>query len=145
MPHIPDFLSRFRPAGAPGPSRGPVPADRQRDRESELGPVLAGLDGPSSECAGLVAAAQRDADQITAAARSQADHIVSAARRRAADLVTERLRQAASSADAEAAIIVAAGAAEAAAVAERTSQRLPALVSRAVTIVRELGQGGQPT
>ena len=50
MPHVRDFLSRFRPAGAPGAGRAAVPADRRRELESELGPVLMLLDGPSAEC-----------------------------------------------------------------------------------------------
>jgi vacuolar-type H+-ATPase subunit H len=144
VPHMPDFLSRFRPAGAPGAGRAAVPADRQRDRESELGPVLAALDEPNAECAELVAAARRDAEQIITAARSQADDIVVAARRRAAGLVDELVQQAVSRAEAAAASIRAEGAAEAAAVAERARQRLPALVGRAVALVRELGDEGRP-
>jgi hypothetical protein len=105
VPHLPDFLNRFRPAGAPGAGLAAVPADRQRDRESELGPVLAVLDAPSAECAALVAGAQRDADQIIAAARSEADGIISAAYQRAADLVTELVQQAVGSAEVQAANI----------------------------------------
>ena len=144
MPPMPDFLSRFRPAGAPGAGRAAVPADRQRDRESELSPVLAALDGPGAECAGLVAAARRDAEQIVAAARSEADGIVSAARRRAAELVAELVQQAVSRAETEAASIVAAGAADAAAVRELAQQRIPALTARAVALVWEVGKQGGP-
>jgi vacuolar-type H+-ATPase subunit H len=140
VPYVTDFLSRFRPAASPGAGRAAVPADRQRERESELGPVLAALDGPSAERADLVAKAQRDAEQIVAAARREAEEIVSAARRRAADLATELARRAVATADAEASAIVAAGAAEAAAVADRARQRLPALADRAVTLIRDLAQ-----
>ncbi len=142
MPHMPDFLSRFRPAGAPGAGRAAVPADRQRDRESELTAVLAALDRPAAECADLLAAAQRDAEQIVAAARSEADDIVSTARLRAADLVAELVRQAVSSTEAEAVNIVAAGAADAAAVMDRAHERLPALAARAVALVWSLGERG---
>ncbi len=144
MPHITDFLSRFRPAGTPGAGRAGVPADRQRDRESELGPVLAALDGPSAECTDLIAAAQRDAEQIVATARTEASAIVAAARGRAADIVAELLQHAVSTAETEAASILAAGAADAAAIAERARQRLPVLAERAVVLVRDLGEEGTP-
>ncbi len=142
MPHMRDFLSQFRPAGAPGAGRAAVPADRRRDRESELGPVLAALDGPGAECADLVAAAHRDAEQIVATARREADDIVSAAQRHAADLVAELVQQAVSSAQIAAVSIVAAGAADAAAVTERARQRLPVLTDRAVALLRDLGDEG---
>jgi vacuolar-type H+-ATPase subunit H len=140
VPHITDFLSRFRPAAPPGAGRAAVPADRRRDRESELGPVLAALDGPGAECADLIGTAQRDAEQILAAAQREADEIVSAARQRAADQAAELVREAVAAADAEASAIVAAGAAEAAAVADRARQRLPVLADRAVTLIRDLAQ-----
>jgi vacuolar-type H+-ATPase subunit H len=143
VPHVRDFLSRFRPAGSPGAGRAAVPADRRRELESELGPVLMLLDGPSAECTEIIRAAQRDAEQIVRAARSEADAIVSAARQRAAASVAELARQAVSAARAEAEAIVADGAAEAAAIRERTRQRLPALADRAVALVRDLaGSGG---
>jgi vacuolar-type H+-ATPase subunit H len=145
VPPMLDFLSQFRPAGAPGAGRAAVPADRQRDRESELGPVLAALDAPGARCADLVAAAQRDAEQIVAAARSEADGIVAAARRRAADLVGELVQQAVSSVETEAASIVAAGAADAAAVRERAQRRLPALTAHAVALVWDVGEKGGST
>lgn len=142
MPHMPDFLSQFRPAGAPGAGRAAVPADRQRDRQSELGAVLAALDGPGARCADLVAAARGDAEHVVAAARSEADDIVSAARRRAADLVAELVHEAVSDAETEAVRIVAAGTADAAAVTELARQRLPALTNRVVALLRDLSDQG---
>ena len=64
MPHMRDFLSRFRPAGAPGAGPAAVPADRRRELESELGPVLMLLDAPSAECSEIVSrsTARRRAD-----------------------------------------------------------------------------------
>ncbi len=145
MPHVRDFLSRFRAAGAPGAGRAAVPADRRRELESELGPVLMLLDGPSAECTEIVRAAQRDAEQIVRDARSEADAIVSAARRRAAASVAELVRQAVSAARTEADAIGAAGAAEAAAIRERTRQRLPALADRALALVRDIADFGRAT
>ena len=138
MPHVRDFLSRFRPAGAPGAGRAAVPADRRSELESELGPLLVLLDEPSAECADIIAAAKLDAEQIIGAARTEADGIVSAARRQAAASVAELVQQALAAARSEAAAIVAAGAAEAAAIRKRALQRTPALADRAVMLVREL-------
>ncbi len=143
MPHVRDFLSRFRPAGAPGAGRAVVPADRRRELESELGPVLMLLDEPSAECTEIIRAAQQDAEQIVRAARSEADAIMSAARQRAAASVAELVRQAASAARTEAEAIAAGGTAEAAAIRERTRQRLNALAEQAVALVRDIaGSGG---
>ena len=145
MPHMRDFLSRFRPAGAPGAGRAAVPADRRRERASELGPVLMLLDGPSAECSDIVAAAQRDAEQIVRAAHAEADRIRSAARRRAAARADELVQTAIVAARTEAAAITATGAAEAAAVTQRARRRLPSLADRAVALVRDLGAGGGPS
>lgn len=140
MPGVWDFLSRFRPAGAPGAGRAAVPADRRREVESELGPVLLLLEGPSAECAEIIATAQQDAEQIVADARSEADSIRSAARRQAEAGIAELVQQAVSAARSEAAGITAAGAAEAAAIRERASRRLPAMADRAVRLVKTLGE-----
>lgn len=140
MPLLRDFLSRFRPAGAPGAGRAAVPVDRRHELESELGPLLVLLDGPSAECADTLAAAHQDADLIVAAARVEADRILAAARQQAADDIARLVRQAVSAARAQAAEITAAGAAEADAVRERARLRLPVLTDRAVALVRELGR-----
>jgi hypothetical protein len=50
VPDLRDFLSRFRPAGAPGAALAGVPADRRRELEAEVGPVLALLAGTQAEC-----------------------------------------------------------------------------------------------
>jgi len=142
VPHMRDFLSRFRPAGSPGAGRAAVPADRRRQLESELGPVLMLLDGPSAECSGIVAAAQRDAEWIVRHARDEADRIRSAAQERALASVTELVQQAVAAARAEATVVASAGAAEAAAINERARQRLPLLTGRAVALVRNLGEQG---
>lgn len=140
MPHVRDFLSRFRPAGAPGPGRAAVPADRRGELEAELGPVLALLDEPSAECAGILSAAQRDAEQILSAARAEASDIASAGRQQAAEHAAAMVRQAGAAARTEAESIVAAGRAEAAAIRERAGQRVPVLADRAVALIRDLGE-----
>ena len=142
MPHMRDFLSRFRPAGAPGAGRAAVPADRRRELEFELGPVLTLLDGPSAECSGIVAAAQQDAEQIVRRARTEADRIRTAAQQRASASVVELVQEAVATAQADATAIAAAGVAEAAAITERARQRLPLLTDRAVALVRSLGDEG---
>lgn len=142
MPHMRDFLSRFRPAGAPGAGRAAIPAGRRRELESELGPVLMLLDEPSAECSGIVTAAQRDAEQIVRLARDEADRIRSAGQQRASASVAELVREAIAAARAEATAITAAGAADAASISERALQRLPLLTDRAVALVRSLGEPG---
>lgn len=138
MPRMRDFLSRFRPAGAPGAGRAAVPADRRRQLESELGPVLALLDAPNAECYGIIAAVQRDAGQIIEDARSDADAIRSAGRERAAGLTGDLVEQALAAAQAEAGAIITAGASDAAAIRERVRERVPALAGRAVRLIRDL-------
>lgn len=145
MPHMRDFLSRFRPAGAPGAGRAAVPADRRSERESELGPVLMLLDGPSAECSAIVAAAQRDAEQIVRAAQAEADRIRSAARQRAAASADELVQAAVSAARREAAAIAATGAAQATAITQRAERRLPSLADQAVALIRDLGDPGSPS
>jgi hypothetical protein len=138
-----DFLSRFRLAGAPGAGAA-VPADRRRQLEFELGPVLRLLDGPSAERAGIVAAAHHDAELILRLARSQADAIQAAAQQRAAASVDQLVQEAMTAARAQAAAIASAGAAEATAITERARERLPLLTARAVASVRDLGDPGGP-
>jgi vacuolar-type H+-ATPase subunit H len=140
VPLMRDFLSRFRPAGAPGAGPVAVPVDHHRQLEQELSRVLLLLDQPSAECTEIVAAAHRDAEQIIAAARSDADRIVAAARQQAADDVARLMHQAVTAAHAQAAGITAAGAADAGAVRELAQRRLPVLTERAVAMVRGLGR-----
>ncbi len=144
VPHLRDFLSRFRPAGAPGAGRAAVPADRSRDLESELSAVFVLLDGPSADCAGIVGAARRDAGQITASARAEASRIMAAAQRQAATRTARLVEEAIFAARAESAAITAAGAAEAAATSERARERLPVLAERAVALVRALTEPESP-
>lgn len=138
MPQLRDFLSRFRPAGAPGAARAAVPADQGRQLESELEPVLMLLDGPHRESAQIIAAARHDADQIVAAARAEAAALAAGARR---DADAERRLTAdreLAAARARAADITSGAQRQAALVRELASQRMPALVRRSVALVRDL-------
>lgn len=84
MPQLGDFLSRFRPAGAPGAaSRAGVPADRMAELSAELEPVLAMLAQTDATCTRLVAQAREEAGQIADAARAQAAAIAADGRDRA--------------------------------------------------------------
>lgn len=140
MLHVRDFLSRFRPAGAPGAGRATVPADRRRELESELAPVLRLLDGPSADCADIVRAAQRDAEQIIGAARREADSILLAAHQQAEAGAAELVQQAIDAARTQAATMEARGLAEAGVIRQRARERLPVLTDRAVALVRGLAE-----
>jgi vacuolar-type H+-ATPase subunit H len=143
VPQVRDFLSRFRPAGSPGAARAGIPADRRSQLAAELEPLLELLDGPDAECAEIIAAAWRDADQITAAARNDATVLVSDARRRAAEARGQILQDTVAAAQAEAANATAAAAAEAAATRDLAGQRLPVLADQAVAMIRELADGSR--
>lgn len=85
LPQLGDFLSRFRPAGAPGAAtRAGVPADREAERAAELEPVLGLLAGTEQECAAITTAAGLEADRIVAGARTDAAAIRAQAARDAA-------------------------------------------------------------
>lgn len=142
MPQLRDFLDRFRPAGAPGAAaRAAVPVDRRGELEAELGPVLALLDSVDAECAHMVAQARYEAARITAAAREEAAAQLRDADRRAAAVRAEAVQEAQAAARGEAAGAVARARREARQVRELAGQRTPALVSRAVALVRDLGTG----
>ena len=113
MPQLRDFLSRFRPAGAPGAARAAVPADQHLRLETELGPVLTLLDGLDAECAQLVAAAERDAGEIIAAARADAAALAADAVRRAGDIRRQASSEVLAAARAQAADLTAGGARQA--------------------------------
>lgn len=138
MPELRDFLSRFRPAGAPGAARAGVPADRSRDLEAEVGPVLALLAGTDAVCGQILARARRDAEQETARAKAEATAIAADAGRRAAAARDEAARQVMAAARDEAARAVDAAERQAAQTRERAAQRMPALVGRTVDAIRRL-------
>ena len=139
MSGLRDYLDRFRPAGAPGAGGTGVPADRSRELEAELTTVLALLDGVHAECAGVLAQARRDAEQIVAAARAEAATMTGDADRRARAAHDEAARQVLAAAGTEAADTVARARQQALQIRERAEQRIPALASRVAGLVRSLG------
>jgi vacuolar-type H+-ATPase subunit H len=139
VPQLRAFPDRFRPAGAPGAAaRSAVPVDRSRELEAELAPVLALLDSVDAECARVVAQARRDAARIVAAAREVATAQLGDAERRARAGRDEAAQEVLAAARAEAADTVACASRQALQVRELAAQRIPALVSRAVGLVRAL-------
>jgi len=142
MPQLRDFLARFRPAGSPGAARAGVPADRSRELQAEVSPVLALLDGTDAERDRIVARARREAEQITAAARAEAAVIAADAARRADAARDEAARQVMAVARDEAARSVGDARRQARQTRELARQRMPALVSLAVEDIRHLGPQG---
>jgi len=134
-----DYLDRFRPVGAPGAGGTGVPADRSRELEAELTTVLALLDGVHAECAGVLAEARRDAEQIVAAARAEAATMTGDAEQRARAAHDEAARQVLAAARTEAAGTVSRACRQASRIRERAEQRIPALVGKVVSLVRSLG------
>ena len=134
-----DYLDRFRPAGAPGAGGTGVPADRSRELEAELTTVLALLDGVHAECAGVLARARRDAEQIVAAARAEAATMTGDADRRARAVRDEAAWEVLAAARAEAVGTVARARQQALRIRGRAEQRIPTLASRAVGLVSSLG------
>jgi vacuolar-type H+-ATPase subunit H len=116
-----------------------VPADRSRELEAELTAVLALLDDVHAESAVVVAQARRDAERIVAAARDEAAAVADGADRRARAARDEAVREVLDAARAEAVGTVARADQQALRVRDRVGQRIPALASRAVGLVRGLG------
>ena len=143
MPQLRDFLARFRPAGSPGAAaRAAVPADPARELEAELGPVLMLLADADAERERIIAQARGDAERITAEARAQAAAIAADAERRARTARDEAARDAMALARDEAARAMDGATRQAARTGELAGQRMPALVSRAVDSIRQLGADG---
>jgi flagellar biosynthesis/type III secretory pathway protein FliH len=139
VPQLRDFLSRFRPAGAPGAAaRAAVPLDRARELAAEVVPVLTLLDGTQAECEQIVGRARRDADAIIAAARAKAAATIADGDQRASATREEAARQVAAAAAAAAAAMVADAEQEAARIRARAGQRIPALVGAALREIRQL-------
>ncbi len=143
MPALHDFLARFRPAGSPGAAaRAAVPADAARELEEELGPVLALLADADAERGRIIAGAQGDADQVIAGAHAQATAIAADADRRARAARDEAARRAVALAKDAGAAAVDGATRQAGRIGELAGQRRPALVSRAVESIRQLGADG---
>lgn len=134
-------LTRFRPAGAPGPARAGVPADRRRELEAEVGPVLALLAGTQAGCEQIIARARRDAERLAAEAGTESAAIAADARRRAVAAREEAARRVMAAARDEATAAVRDAERQAAGIRELAARRMPALVGRAVDAIRRLEAG----
>jgi vacuolar-type H+-ATPase subunit H len=143
MPQLRDFLARFRPAGSPGAAaRAAVPADPASELEAELGPVLMLLSGTDAERDQVIARARSDAERITAEARAEATAIAADAERRARAARDEAARDVMALVRDEAARAIDDARQQAARTGELAGQRMPALVSRTVDSIRQLGADG---
>ncbi len=139
MPQLRDFLSRFRPAGAPGAGRAAVPAPAPRGVAAELEPVLLLLQADQAECAGIVAAAGQEAERVLGAARADVAAMAARAARAADDIRRRAAAGVLASARIEAAAAESAAAGQAAEARELARQRIPVLAEKAVSLVQELG------
>jgi vacuolar-type H+-ATPase subunit H len=141
-----DFLSRFRPAGAPGAAaRTGVPADRGRELEAEVSPVLALLDETQGECDQLVGQARRDAGAIMAAARAEVAAIEAAGGRRAEEARDEAARRLTDAAAADADAMMATAQQQAVGIRALAGQRMPAMANLAVGELRRALLAADPT
>lgn len=127
------ILDRFRPAGAPGPA-GPVgvPALDDQGPAAELAPVFAACAADVAESRALVEEAQQAAQRAVPLAREQAAAVLAQARLDgAADRATAAalVEQTTSASEAQ---VRAAAAAEAQEVADRSRDRIPALLEEIV-------------
>jgi vacuolar-type H+-ATPase subunit H len=138
MPQLRDFLARFRAAGPPGAASAGVPADRSRELEAEVEPVLTLLASTNAECEHIIGQARRDAEQITAAARAEAAAVAADAERRAQAARDEAARQAMAVALDEAARAEDRARQQAVRTRELARQRMPDLVGRTVDSIRHL-------
>jgi len=131
-------MTRLRPAGASGAGRAGVPTDPARELEAEVSPVLARLARADAECGRILAAARRDAEQLTTGAQAEAAAIVAAAGQRATAAREDAARQAMAAARAEAERTVQDARRQATRTRELASQRMSVLVSRTVEMIRRL-------
>jgi vacuolar-type H+-ATPase subunit H len=141
-----DFLSRFRPAGAPGAAApAGVPVDRAAEAAAELEPVLALLAEAESASAAERERAQQDARDIRQQARARADGLVAEARARADGERAAAAARARARGQAESDHLTGQAEQRATARRELTEQRLPGYVGRVVAMVRTAGEEAAAT
>lgn len=99
-----DFLSRFKPAAAPGSaSRAGVPADRAAQLAAELGPVLEMLATTRERCTAIAADGEQEAARITRQAAERTARITAEGAKRVAAARDAAAREVVSAAQAQAA------------------------------------------
>ena len=135
----------WRASGPQAPRVRPRERASRRDRAGELAaevePVLELLEDTDAECHRVIEQARRDAEQITAAARAEATAIAADAGRRAAAVREQAARQEMALALDEAARAADSARQQAEGIHDLARQRMPALVSRAVDMIRQLPSG----
>ncbi|GAB3979425.1 hypothetical protein GCM10029978_074770 [Actinoallomurus acanthiterrae] len=137
MARLRDLLERFRPAGAPGAAaRTGVPADRATELAAELADVFATLEPVQAECTAIREAARRDARDARGRAHDQADTLIAEARMRVAAERAAAAARAGERVSAEYAAIVTDAEGIAAQIRARADERLPALVARAISVLK---------
>lgn len=144
MPAVGDFLARFRPAGAPGPAAGAVPADRRAELEAELQQVFALLTGPEAERRTLIDEADRAARRIREEAAESAALLVERARVDAGAIRAEAAAEVRAAVRGEHDALLAEARREADEIGRTADERLPGLVAEAVASVRALAGAAQP-
>ena len=141
-----DFLSRFRPAGAPGAAApAGVPVDRAAEAAAELEPILVLLVEAESACAAVRERALQDAKDVRERARARADGQLAEARSRADGERAAAAAGARARGQAESARL--AGQAERRATTRRelAEQRMPGYIDRVVAMVRTAGEEAAET
>ncbi|MDF3293286.1 hypothetical protein [Streptomyces silvisoli] len=131
-----DFLMRFRPASAPGPTATGVPADRSAELAAELAAPLALLEETESEARTIRERAAEEARRIRREADLRAAQLLSEARDQAVPLRQETAAHTRATAEREAVELLAAGDHMVTALRRRARERVPALVDRVVAQVR---------
>jgi hypothetical protein len=136
-----DFLTRFRPVGAPGPGTAAgVPVDRSAEVSAELEPPLALLRQAEDEAQRVRERAAAEADRRRRTAEALAEETVARARAGAAQVRARSAERVRLAAGARAAELIETSERDARRVRRRAQERMPALVDRVVAAVsRELG------
>ncbi|MCQ4042727.1 hypothetical protein ACFOSC_10425 [Streptantibioticus rubrisoli] len=139
-----DFLMRFRPASAPGPTATGVPADRSAELAAELAPPLALLEEAETEARTIRESAAEEARRIRRDGDLRAARLVAEAQERAASLWQETAAQTRAAAEREAAELLASGDRAVTALRRRARERMPGLVDLVVAEVRHGLEGSGP-
>lgn len=138
MPKLRNLLDRLRPAGIPGAAaRAGVPADRVAELTAELAGVFGAFEPVEAECRAIRAAAERDARDVRQRAADQAEAMVADARANAGVQRAAAAAEAARHVSAGREALEADAERLAARIRVRADERMPALVERAMEILRE--------
>lgn len=137
MGRLRGLLERFRPAGIPGAAYAGVPADRAAEATAELAGVFEAFTPVQAECRHIRKAAEQDAHTLRRRADEQAQALIRAVREQAEAERASASAAAVERASAERAVIIADAERLAAQFREHADEWLPAMVTRAVQMVRK--------